>query len=370
MIKKRLEKVRKALSEKDIEVFIVASAANRKYLSGFTAPDNQLNELAGVLLITSHQSILITDFRYEAQAENEIDSAYEIYIYKKNLLSELVDMLKKNNPSAIAFEGCRFTYFMYKKLLERFKEKGLKADLTSVEDIVENIRIIKGKKEIELIKNSLNIAENAFVDFIKKFKLSMSEKEAAWMLEQEMRKKEADELSFPIIAASGINAAIPHAIPSDRVFKKGEYILFDWGVKKEGYCSDISRTFIIGKSDNILKDAFEVVLKVQKKAIELIKPGVRSVDIDNAARKYIDDCGFKEKFGHALGHGIGLEVHEAPKISRINNTILKEGMLFTVEPGIYIKNYGGIRLENMVVVTKNGADVLNSLDLSLYPQNG
>ncbi|MBW1649881.1 MAG: aminopeptidase P family protein [Deltaproteobacteria bacterium] len=365
-IKKRLSKMKKALFTKNIEAFIVASAENRRYLSGFTAADNQPDELAGIIIITQDKAILITDFRYEIQAEAEIDSAYQLYIYKKNLLAETADIIKKLNPSAVGFESYRLTYFMYKKLIEHFKEKEVKAAFVPGDNIVEDIRIIKEEVEIKLIKNSLDIAESAFADFMKKFKLGVSEKEAAWLLEQEMRKKGADELSFSIIAASGPNAAIPHAICSDRVFKKGETILFDWGVKKDGYCSDISRTFIFGMTDNLLKEAFNAVLEAQNKAIALIKPGANSVDIDNAARKHIDDMGFKEKFGHALGHGVGLNVHEAPRINRIDNTILKKGMVFTVEPGIYIKNYGGIRLENMVAVTKEGAQVLNSSEPSLY----
>ncbi len=364
--KKRLDKVRKELFAKNIEAFIVASAENRRYLSGFTATDNQPDELAGIIVITQDQAILITDFRYEIQAEAEIDSAFRLYIYKKNLLAETADIIKKINPSAIGFESCRLTCFMHEKLTAHFKKKGIKAETIPCENIVENIRMIKEEAEIKLIKNSLDIAEAAFADFIKKFKLDMSEKEAAWLLEQIMREKGADELSFPIIAASGPNAAIPHAICSDRLFKKGETILFDWGAKKNGYCSDISRTFIIGKPDNLLKNAFNAVLEAQNKAISLIKPGANSVDIDNAARQRINNAGFKDKFGHALGHGVGLNVHEEPRINPINNTILKQGMVFTVEPGIYIKNYGGIRLENMIAVTKKGAEVFNASAPSLH----
>jgi Xaa-Pro aminopeptidase len=365
-IKKRLDKVRKALFAKKIEAFIVSSAENRRYLSGFTAADNQPDELAGIIVITRDQAILITDFRYEIQAEAEIDSAFRLYIYKNNLLAETADIIKKINPSAIGFESRRLTCFMHKQLTAYFKEKRIKAETISCKNIVENIRVIKEKSEIKLIKRSLDIAEAAFTDFMKKFKLDMSEKEAAWMLEQMMREKGADELSFPIIAASGPNAAIPHAICSDRLFKKGESILFDWGAKKNGYCSDISRTFIVGKPDNLLKEAFNAVLEAQNRAISLIKPGATSIDIDNEARKHIDNAGFKGKFGHALGHGVGLNVHEPPGINRIDNTILKQGMVFTVEPGIYIKNYGGIRLENMVAVTKQGVEVLNASAPSLY----
>ncbi|MCP4370542.1 MAG: M24 family metallopeptidase, partial [Deltaproteobacteria bacterium] len=193
-------------------------------------------------------------------------------------------------------------------------------------------------------------------------KPGMTERQLAWEMEKEIREAGAQALSFPTIAASGPNSALPHAIPSDRKIKAGEPILFDWGARLDSYCSDISRTVMIGAPDETFKKVFTTVLDAQQMATDAIKPGISSKAVDKIARDRIEKSGFKGKFGHGLGHGTGLAVHEHPRLSPLKKTTLETGMVFTVEPGIYIPNWGGIRLENMVVVRDDGVEVLNQID--------
>lgn len=181
-----------------------------------------------------------------------------------------------------------------------------------------------------------------------------------------MRELGADGLSFPVIIASGPNSALPHAIPGDRKIKKNEPVLFDWGAKYNGYCSDTSRTLVIGQPDETFTKLYSILYEAQKRAIDNIRPGVSSREIDAIARSYIKDSGYDKKFGHGLGHGVGIEIHEPPRLSPLKDVSLESGMIVTVEPGIYLQDWGGIRLENMVLVTDNGSEVLNSLSYNDY----
>lgn len=359
-IENRLNELRKILLEKNIDTFMVLVQENRRYLSGFTGEDTQFDESAGALFITQSELILATDSRYMQQAEIEAP-LYEVISYKKGLIKELPNIFSVLKTKRLGFESIRISYLQHQKIIEHLKSVGLQVELVPTQNNVENLRVIKKREEINEIKRALFIAESAFKNFVDNvLTLEMTEKQTAWELEKAMRSAGADSLSFPVIAASGPNSALPHAIPSERNLQKGEPILFDWGVKLNGYCSDISRTLIMGKPDNIFKKVYQTVRDAQSMAIDAIKPEVSSKAIDKIARDHIDKMGFKNKFGHGLGHGVGLAVHELPRISPLHNVTLKTGMVFTVEPGIYIPNWGGVRLENMVAVSKDGADVLNS----------
>jgi Xaa-Pro aminopeptidase len=210
----------------------------------------------------------------------------------------------------------------------------------------------------------LSLTESVFLDFIGTVSAGDTEKALAWELEKRLRRAGADALSFPTIVASGPNSALPHAVPTDRPIRPGEPILFDLGIRRHGYCSDISRTAIIGTPDETYKKIYQTVRDAQQKAIDMIKPGRHSKLVDEAARNHIGNMGYGDHFGHGLGHGVGLAVHEGPRLSPLKDTVLQPGMVTTVEPGIYIAEWGGIRLENMVAVTDNGVEVLNKTDPS------
>lgn len=363
-IEKRLVRLRKSLIEANLDAILVLTEENRRYLSGFTGEDTTFDESAGALFITDSKLVLATDSRFELQAENEAQG-YEIYCYKKGLVEELPNILKMFRAKRIGFESSRMSYMQYKKISEKIDSKNLKVEFMETENIVENLRMIKEPAEIDAIKKALSIAESVFKDFSKSVICGTREKEAAWAMEKGMREAGADTLSFPTIVASGPNSALPHAIPGDRIFKEGEPILFDWGAKLNGYCSDISRTLVIGKADDQFKNVYKTVLEAQMKAISAIRPGISSKAVDNIARSRINESEFKDKFGHGLGHGAGLSVHEYPRLSPLKEITLEAGMVFTVEPGIYIPDWGGVRIENMVVVREDGAEVLNDLDTSL-----
>ncbi|MDI6687032.1 MAG: aminopeptidase P family protein [Desulfobacterales bacterium] len=365
-IKNRLNILRKILSEKNFDTFMILVEENRRYLSGFSGEDTAFDESAGALFIAGSRLILATDSRYELQAGQEAPD-YEIVCYKNGLVNELPNILKSLKTKKLGFESKRLSHMRYNKITGQLLSDGSGVKLVEAEDIVENLRIKKEDNEITDIKKALFIAESAFRNFIaNNFMPGMTEKEAAWEIEKGMRDTGADSISFPVIVASGPNSALPHAIPGKRRIKRGEPILFDWGAKINGYCSDISRTVLIGKPDETFTKVYETVLNAQRMAIDAIRPGISSKAVDQIARNYIEKMGFKDKFNHSLGHGTGLAIHEYPRLNPTEDTILDKNMVFTIEPGIYIPGWGGIRLENMVVVRKNGAKVLNTLDCASW----
>ena len=362
-VEKRLVRLKESLYKKNLNALMILTEENRRYLSGFTGGDGNFDESAGALFITDTKLVLATDSRFEIQAQNETQG-YEIYCYKKGLIQELPIILNMLKIKRLGFESNRMSYIQFRKISEKIDSEKLQLKLVETENIVENIRMIKEPSEIKEIKKALLIAESVFTNFSDSISNGMKEKEAAWAVEKAIREAGADTLSFPTIVASGSNSALPHATPGNRIFKKGEPILFDWGAKLNGYCSDISRTIVIGKADDKFKRVYQTVLKAQAKAISAIRPGISSKAVDKIARHHIDESEFKDKFGHGLGHGVGLSIHELPRISPLKDIKLEKGMVFTVEPGIYIPGWGGVRLENMVVVREGGVEVLNELDVS------
>jgi Xaa-Pro aminopeptidase len=365
LIAERIKRLRERMSETQIDTLLVLTGENRRYLSGFTGQDTQFDESAGALIITRTDLILATDTRYELQASNEAH-LYKIVCTRKNLAEELPGLLKTLGTRILGFESVRLSYHQYRKMLDAIAKAGLGVTLEPVEDLVERLRIRKAETEIETLRRALSLAETAFTACIGEIKPGLTEKELAWIMEKRMREAGAEGLSFPTIVASGPNSALPHAIPGDRRIRAGEPLLFDWGARLDGYCSDISRTVVIGKPDATFEKVFRTVLVAQRRAIEAIKAGVSSRTVDGIARAYIEEQGFAGKFGHGLGHGTGLAIHEAPRLSPLKDTVLEPGMVTTVEPGIYLGDWGGVRLENMVVVREDGPEVLNRLDPAIY----
>ncbi|MGD9215526.1 MAG: Xaa-Pro peptidase family protein [Desulfobacteraceae bacterium] len=363
MIEKRIQRVRELFHSKGIDALMVLVEENRHYLSGFTGEDHQFDESAGALFISKDKLILATDTRFEIQAMDEAPQ-YEVVIYKKGLAKELPSIINRLKIARLGFESVRVTvkqYDTYRKALETGDHE---VALVPVEDMVEGLRLIKSTHEVELTRNALALAEEAFRQVVKTLKPGVTEKSIAWEMERRMRMAGASGLSFPVIVAAGPNSALPHAIPSDRPIRENEPILFDWGAILEHYCSDTSRTVILGKPDDTFLDVFHTVLDAQQKAIDAITAGAGSKTIDAIARVHISTNGYGNNFGHGLGHGTGLAVHEAPRLSPISETTLESGMIVTVEPGIYLPQWGGVRIENQVVVGKNGPTVLNRLSTS------
>lgn len=364
--KNRLARLRAKLQDQPFDTFLVLQDENRRYLSGFTAEDGQFNESAGALLITPERQILATDSRYETQAQIEAPE-FEIYRYKEGLASSLPEIVRMLRTRRLAFESARLPYLQFQKFHEHLKKEAITVPLVPTENLVEELRVTKEPQEIEAIKESLAISESVFETVVNALRVGTTEKELAWAIEKGLRENGAESVAFPPIVASGPNAALPHAIPTDRPVGRGEPILFDWGARLNGYCSDISRTIVLGSSDDTFKKVYQVVQDAQSIAIEAIRPGVSTQTVDKIARDHITAKGFGDHFGHGLGHGVGLATHEKPNLSPIRPMNLEVGMVTTVEPGIYIPGWGGVRLENMVVVEPEGAVVLNRHPLARLP---
>ncbi|MBW1742549.1 MAG: aminopeptidase P family protein [Deltaproteobacteria bacterium] len=358
----RLAQLRARLQDQDFDTFMVLRGENRQYLSGFTGEDGQFDESAGALFITSERQLLATDSRYVTQAKTEA-SEFEVLVYEEGLASSLPEILGMLGSERLGFESPRLPYGQFQRIQEQLKKHASSVSLVPTEGLVEDLRMIKEPREIDAIEKSLALSESVFETLIESLRVGTSEKELAWTIEKGLREAGADSIAFPPIVASGPNAALPHAIPTDRAIKEGEPILFDWGARLEGYCSDISRTVVLGSPDDTFTEVYQVVRDAQSLAIEAMKPGVSTGAVDAIARDHIAAKGFKDYFGHALGHGVGLATHEKPRLSHVRPMNLEAGMVATVEPGIYIPGWGGVRLENMVVVEEDGTVVLNKYPL-------
>lgn len=363
MREKRIQRVRQLIAEKGIDALMVLVEENRHYLSGFTGEDHQFNESAGALLISNDKLILATDSRFEIQAKNE-SPLFDVLIYKNGLAKELPELAGRLNITTLGFEHVRVSVKQYDNYRKELEAASTLLELVPVENIVEGLRLIKSSHEVEQTRKALALAEEAYRNVVKTLKPGMTEKVIAWQMECSMRMAGAQGLSFPVIVAAGPNSALPHAIASDRPIQENEPILFDWGAVLGHYCSDTSRTVILGKPNDTFLEIYHTVLDAQQKAIKAIAAGVDSKIVDAVARNYIRAKGYGDKFGHGLGHGTGLAVHEAPRLSPLKQTVLQSGMIVTVEPGIYLPGWGGVRIENQVVVGKDGPVVLNRLSTS------
>lgn len=358
IIAQRIGRIRQALAEKNLDALMVSVQENRYYLSGFSGEDTQFDESAGALIITGHQLVLITDSRYELQARAEA-IGFEIVCHKKALEKELPDIVKSLGIARLGFESVRLSQKNHAAYANGLGRLIPPVEMLATENLVETLRQIKTEEEIELTRRALRLAENAFSRVLETLRPGLTEKQVAWAMEKTMREAGAQSLSFPVIVASGPNSALPHAVPTDRQLALGEPILFDWGARLDHYCSDTTRTVVMGRPDERFDKVFDTVVTARDMAIDAVRAGVSGTAVDKVARDYIDRNGFAGKFGHSLGHGTGLAVHEAPRLSPIKDDALEAGMIVTVEPGIYLPDWGGIRMENQVVVRETGAEVLN-----------
>ena len=354
----RLTNLITRFSTRQFDAFLVSVPENRYYLSGFYADDGGPQETAGYLLIGTDKRFLITDGRYEIQAKNEAP-LYDIVIYNEKLSSTVAEIIRDVGCENVGFESHYMTFGMYSKLVESVAKTGFRCKLVPTEDFVENLRMIKDPTEIKAIETAIAKTENVLVDVVSEIKEGATEKEIAFLLETSLKKSGAEKLAFDPIVASGPNGALPHAKPTDRILARGDAVVIDFGGQFEHYCSDMTRTFFIGSVSKELRKMYKIVRQAQKLAIESIKPGKLSKEIDKVARDYISSKGYGNFFVHGLGHGVGLAVHEKPGINKRTDIKLEPGMVITIEPGIYVQDIGGIRLEDMVLVTEDGCNVLN-----------
>lgn len=340
--------LRKKLQKYKVDGILITDLINVRYLSGFTGS-------SGYILITREDTIFVTDFRYQEQAKYEV-KGFEIRIELKERTKEIRDLVEEFRVKKLGFEDHNITYGSYKKLLKQ------KVPLKPLTGIVEEMRIIKTDAEVDCIRKALQRAEKAFRHLQPVIKAGVTERKLAIKLEEFLKEEGCKSLPFAVIVASGFNSALPHARPTNRIIREGDLIIFDWGGEYEGYYSDISRTVVVnGKNTSRQKEIYSIVLDAQKKAIESVRSRIEAKIVDAEARETIKRNGYGEGFGHGTGHGVGLAVHEKPYVSWRSKDVIKENMVFTIEPGIYLPGFGGVRIEDMVVVKKTGAEVLTSL---------
>ncbi len=349
----RLPAIREVIKEKKLDALFISSQENRRYLSGFTGS-------AGYLLITQQEAVLATDFRYIEQAGHQAPD-YRILRTGSNL-DWFTKLLEEAKVRDMGFEADNMTVATHERLTQKLKETPINSgsvNLTPLTSVTDDLRTFKDAEELKLLQRAIDIADRAMDLVAPTIEPGVTEEEVAWRLEKAMREMGAEGPSFDTIVGSGPNGALPHHRAGDRPIQKGEPIVIDMGAKYQGYCSDLTRTVIIGEPDAAFRKVYDIVLGAQLTAMSLTKPGVSGADCDGYARKVIDEAGYADNFGHSLGHGVGLAVHEYPGVGPSSQGILKEGMVFTIEPGIYISGWGGVRIEDVVLLGKDGTKTLS-----------
>jgi Xaa-Pro aminopeptidase len=351
----RVERARELFENFDIDAFLVTSPSNRFYLSGFTGS-------SGVLLITKHDAVLVTDFRYKIQGAEQA-KGYRLAMHTAPIPEEIAKLAKELSIKKLGFEQDHVTFSTYRTYVNELKSAD--AELVPVSGLVEKLRLIKDDSEIKIVKDAASIADAAFSHIIEFIRPGLTEREVSNELELFMRKNGAVSSSFDIIVASGYRSALPHGVASDKVIETGELVTLDFGAYYKGYCSDITRTVAIGNVSDELKEIYQVVYEAQMLGMKGIKPGMTGKEADALTRDYIASKGYGDYFGHSTGHGIGLDVHEGPALSVKSDTVLEPGMLVTVEPGIYVSGIGGVRIEDDALITKEGNESLTHSTKSL-----
>ena len=339
----RISRLREHMADQGLDAFLVSAPANRRYLSGFTGSN-------GYLVITANDAVLATDFRYVEQAESESPGFQILHIGGGE--PWFPEVIAKLQVSRLAVEADDMTVISLNRLqcdVEE-SESDLHLELEETAGVIEWIRAVKDANELNSLDQAVQIADKAMARIQDEVRVGMTEREVAWELHKEMRRLGAEGPSFDTIVAVGPNAALPHHRADDTVVREGEPIVIDMGANYRGYCSDLTRTFVVGESDDMFERIYGIVLRAQEAAIKAARPGMTGEEIDSVAREVIDDAGYGDEFGHGLGHGVGLVIHERPMVVPRSKDVVENGMVFTIEPGIYISGWGGVRIEDVVVM--------------------
>lgn len=346
MHKERISRLRNLMKSKDLDGVLLLGDYNRNYISGFTGDES-------FLVVGLEKAVFLTDSRYTQQAKEEVKDI-EVREYKGKVEETLNSIIEELGIKKLAFEEDIITYKTYMNYKENFQ-----CEMLPLDGMVENLRLVKDSYEIECIKKAASIADRAFEKILQFIRPGESEKEVAVELEYWLKRYGGEGLSFPSIVASGERSALPHGQPTDKVIKLGDFVTLDFGCIYNGYCSDMTRTIAMGDPTEKMLQVYNTVLKAQEEALKSIKPGVTGADVDKVARDIIKAEGYGDYFGHGLGHGVGREVHEGPRVSPMGTNVLKPGMIITDEPGVYIPNEFGVRIEDLVLVTEDGFETLS-----------
>ncbi len=349
----RTEQLRALFAGAEIDCLVVMRPENRVYLSGFTGS-------SGWLAITAEAAYLLTDFRYTEQAGAEAPD-FTIVRHGRLIADTLREILARAKVTRVGFEADYTTF----QTATGLREKLDFAELIPTTGLVERLRLIKDAAEVRRLRQAVRIGDAAFAHILGVLRPGLTETEVALELEFFMRRQGASGNSFDPIVASGPRASLPHAQPTGRVLGAGEGVKMDFGCVYEGYCSDLTRTVFLGSVSDKQKEIYDIVLQAQLAALAAIKPGVTGAEVDAVARNLIAESGYGDNFGHGLGHGVGLYIHEDPRLSPGYEGRLEPGMVVTVEPGIYLPGWGGVRIEDMVLVNENGCENLTEAPKAL-----
>ncbi len=349
----RIEKIRQIMSRYELDGIILTSPENIFYFSGFRGSE-------GILVVTKGDILLITDFRYVTYAKEAVEGVK--VIERKRNTYPLSEVVWAYGLRTVGFESFHTSYAVYEEWRERLKD----SRLFPLKKEIDEIRKCKEPEEIDRIRSAIRIAEEAFMEVYERIRPGRTEKEIASELDFAMMKRGAERPSFSTIVASGQRSALPHAMPSDRKIEDGDVLVIDFGAQYEGYCSDQTCTLFVGNPPSLLREIHQIVYEARRRAIEVISSGVPIRSVDSTVRSYIEERGYGEYFGHGTGHGIGLSVHELPQINETVEGVFEENMVVTIEPGIYIPNVGGVRLEDMVLVCEGYSTILTGLRKDPY----
>ena len=349
----RLDRLMARVAEAGADAVLITNLSNVSYLTGFSGS-------SGFVLATPGRAWFMTDSRYETQSAEEV-SGYDVVIQSGKWTQEVASLVRDAGIRKLMFEGRHVSVETHEAL-----SKGLEGvELLASRDAVERLRMIKDEQEVKAIAEAIKRAEDGFLENASRVAPGMAEKDTAIGLEFNIRAAGARKLPFDIIVASGYRAALPHGIASDKVMKEGDTVIIDFGGEAHGYQSDLTRSGVLGKPDRKQTEIYDIVAEAQRRAIEAVRPGVPCKEVDQAARGYIASKGYGDYFGHGLGHGVGLEVHEGPSVSYLSEDTVQPGMVFTIEPGIYMPGWGGYRIEDMVFVTGDGCELMTSLSRAI-----
>lgn len=339
----RLNRVRNAMRERGLDGLVVSRPENRVYLTGFTGS-------AGWVLITAEAAWLVADFRYVEQARVQAPDFTTVKATGTHY-DTLAELLGQAGVRRLGFEGDFLTfdeYGLYGKHMTGI-------ELTPATGLVEELRLVKDLPEQEIMQRAAAIADQAWSQIQTLIRPGVTERQLALELEFAMKRLGAKELAFDIIVASGVRSSLPHGVASEKVVERGDLVTFDFGAKVQGYCSDMTRTVAVGEVSPKQREIYEIVLEAQRRGVAACRPGMTGKELDEVCRSYITEKGYGDAFGHGTGHGVGLQIHEGPRVNmRAEQEVLKPGMVVTIEPGIYLPGWGGVRIEDMVLVTEGG----------------
>jgi Xaa-Pro aminopeptidase len=355
----RVQRVRQAMAEASLDAFMITHPSNRVYLTGFTGEDIAPNESSGHFFISADAAVLVTGSVNTTQAAAQAPHI-RVVTREGGWAKADANIIEEMKPSRIGYEAHATLEGVFRGIQEELAERGVSVEWIPSDGIVEKFRAVKSPSEIEILRKAFQITSEAFDRVAPTIKAGDSEWDVAWRIHVAMVELGAEGPAFPTIVAAGTHAARPHHEPGERVIRKGEPIVIDMGARYHGYCADLTRTVWVGEPDSKLREVYPIVAQAVEEAIERMQPGMTGADMDAAARNYIDARGYGEAFSHSLGHGVGVRVHEAPSAMKESEDVLAPGNVITVEPGIYLPEWGGVRVEDVVLVTDGGIEVLTT----------